>query len=127
MWLIEDSDQCPLCKKSVLEDEDEEASASTSASPAAAVAGVHGAAVEPSTSQSAAAADSITMDDAEDAPLLRPAGRHRPRRYGSRLRGTLITRRWSCVIKNGFGGIRGGNSYSGRHVLLASKSDNAQK
>jgi len=83
-WLVEDSDLCPLCKKSVIDnDSDQEA--------AAAAAGVSSS-TAPSTSGSAAAAATNVSglqddDDEEDAPLLRAPSRHRPRHYGSRLRG----------------------------------------
>jgi len=72
-WLVQDSDLCPLCKKSVIDDEDSERDDAAAASGSA--------------SQSAAAAGNV--NDAEDAPLLHRAGRHRPRRYGSsRVRGS---------------------------------------
>jgi len=80
-WLVQDSDLCPLCKKSVIDDDsDQEAAAAGGSGATAAAAG-----------QSAAAAASNVHvqddEDAEDAPLLHAASRHRPRRYGSRLRG----------------------------------------
>jgi len=72
-WLVEDSDLCPLCKKSVIEDDDAEQQEDASGS----------------AGQSAAAAGSV-QDTTEDAPLLQRAGRRGPhRRYGSsRRRGT---------------------------------------
>lgn len=83
-WLVQDSDLCPLCKKSVIEDDN-------SVDQEAATAGASG-----SASQSAAAAasnmSSVQDDDehAEDAPLLRGFRRQRPRRYGSGSRGTTL-------------------------------------
>ena len=80
-WLVEDSDLCPLCKKSVIDDDDGEdseaaagATGSTDASAAAAAA--------------TAAATSINNEETEDAPLLHGAAGRRPRRYGSRFRGS---------------------------------------
>jgi len=75
-WLVEDSDLCPLCKKSVIDDggEDEEDMAGASAS----------------ASQSAAAAAASNVNDArEDAPLLQHTSRHRPWRHAARVHGSL--------------------------------------
>ena len=83
-WLVQDSDLCPLCKKSVIDDEDVERD-----DDAAAASG--------SASQSAAAAGNV--DDTEDAPLLHRAGRHRPRRYGSsRVRGSPASLSTYCRL-----------------------------
>jgi len=72
-WLVQDSDLCPLCKKSVIDDDMEEEAATASQS-----------ATAPTTSVNNAPGD----DESEDAPLLRGASRHRRQRYGSRLPGT---------------------------------------
>ena len=87
-WLVQDSDLCPLCKKSVIEDDD-------SADQEAATAGVSGSAnasVSQPAAAAAAAASNISVQDddeqAEDAPLLRGFTRQRPRRYGSGFPGT---------------------------------------
>ena len=82
-WLIQDSDLCPLCKKSVIEDDSQQEDTAAASN----LAG-----------QSAAAASNV--DDTEDAPLLHRAGTHRPRLYGSRLRGSL-TSLFIMLIMNG--------------------------
>ena len=91
-WLVQDSDLCPLCKKSVIDDDD-------TADQQAGTAAVSG-----SVSQSAAAAasniSSVQDDDeqAEDAPLLHGFRRQRPRRYGSGSRGTSISLCLTIII-----------------------------
>jgi len=80
---VQDSDLCPLCKKSVIEhDSDQDSTAGPSGSAAA--------------TDSAAAPNVGSShqgdDDQEDAPLLLATSRRRPRRYGSRLHGnTAVT------------------------------------
>ena len=86
-WLVQDSDLCPLCKKSVIdEDLDQEAGAT---------GGVDHSADAPATHTAAAAARNVNNvpddDDREDAPLLHSAGRRRPRPYGSRIHGSSVS------------------------------------
>jgi len=81
-WLVQDSDLCPLCKKSVIEDDEYQEAASASA----------GAGTGQSVASAAGSINNAEDDEddhtvAEDAPLLHGPGRQRPRRYGSRLRG----------------------------------------
>jgi len=96
-WLVQDSDLCPLCKKSVIEDDSDQEPAS-----AAAAGG-------PSGSDSAEASNVPSSrpddddDDQEDAPLLHAASRRRPRHYRSR-RGNTSSKKllplWFMILQS---------------------------
>ena len=79
-WLVQDSDLCPLCKKSVIDDDDGEDSE--------AAAGAAAGSTDASAAAATAAATSINNEETEDAPLLHGAAGRRPRQYGSRFRGS---------------------------------------
>jgi len=84
-WLVQDSDLCPLCKKSVIDDDDDESDAES----AAAAAGGGGASSSAHHTVTAAASNIQDDDETEDAPLLRAPSRRTPQSYASRFRGTF--------------------------------------
>jgi len=83
---VQDSDLCPLCKKSVIGDEsDQEAAAAGTSGSAAASAG-H------SLTPASSTINTVQDEEAEDAPLLRGASSRTARRYGSRNYQRMIFR-----------------------------------